>query len=47
MVNQHKHYTTFLGDAIGPSSCLAFHPLRSMLAAGTYDRLISIFAPNK
>jgi len=47
LLNHHKHYTNFLGEAIGPISCLAFHPFKPHLAAGSYERIISIYGPGR
>lgn len=39
-----KYHDGFLGQRIGPVSCLAFHPVRLMLAAGATDSIVSIYA---
>jgi hypothetical protein len=33
LLNQMKHHTNFLGEAIGPNSCMAFHPLKSVCSS--------------
>ncbi len=40
-----KYHDGFLGQRIGPVSCLAFHPHKMMLAAGATDNILSIYAP--
>ncbi len=45
LLSQHKHYTNFLGDSIGPISALAFHPLLPRLAAVSYENIVTIYAP--
>eukprot|EP00729_Bicosta_minor_P009410 gene9410-33457_t len=47
LVSQMKHHTNFLGEAIGPNSCLAFHPIKPHLAAGSYDKIVSVYGPEK
>jgi regulator-associated protein of mTOR len=47
MLTHHKHYTNYLGDAIGPIRSLAFHPIRPFLAAGSADKLVSIYTPGR
>uniref|UniRef100_A0A7N0VD95 Raptor N-terminal CASPase-like domain-containing protein n=1 Tax=Kalanchoe fedtschenkoi TaxID=63787 RepID=A0A7N0VD95_KALFE len=37
----------FMPQKTGPISCLAFHPYRMLLAAGTTDPFVSIFADDK
>ena len=39
-----KYHDGFLGQRIGPVSCLAFHPVKLMLAAGATDSIVSIYA---
>ena len=43
--NDIKYHDGFLGQRIGPISCLAFHPHKMMLAAGATDNIVSIYAP--
>lgn len=43
--NDIKYHDGFLGQRIGPLSCLAFHPLKLMLAAGATDNIVSLYAP--
>ena len=38
-----RYHDGFLGQRIGPISCLAFHPVRMLLAAGATDHIISIY----
>ena len=47
MLHSYKHHTNFLGEAVAPTASLAFHPIRPMLAAATYDRVVTIYSPNK
>ena len=44
--NDIKYHDGFLGQRIGPVSCLAFHPHKMMLAAGATDNILSIYAPS-
>ncbi len=39
-----KYHDGFLGQRIGPVSCLSFHPYKTMLAAGATDSIVSIYA---
>jgi len=39
-----RYHDGFLGQRIGPVSCLSFHPLKAVLAAGGTDSIISIYA---
>eukprot|EP00045_Choanoeca_perplexa_P015462 m.195251 g.195251 ORF g.195251 m.195251 type:complete len:1312 (-) comp16999_c0_seq1:102-4037(-) len=45
LLHHHKHYTNFLGEAIGPIASLAFHPYQPVLAACSYERLLTVFSP--
>eukprot|EP00039_Didymoeca_costata_P008263 m.109666 g.109666 ORF g.109666 m.109666 type:complete len:1325 (+) comp14009_c0_seq1:230-4204(+) len=47
LLNHHKHYVNFLGEAMGPNSCLGFHPYLPHLAAGTNQKIMSIYAPGR
>lgn len=47
LLNHHKHYTNFLGEAIGPNSCLGFHPFMPHLATGSYENIVSVYAPGR
>ncbi|KAG2387137.1 hypothetical protein C9374_002172 [Naegleria lovaniensis] len=38
------YHDGFLGQRIGPISCLAFHPFRMCLAAGSTDSIISLYS---
>ncbi|XP_072037046.1 regulatory-associated protein of mTOR-like isoform X3 [Amphiura filiformis] len=42
-----KYYEGFIGQRIGPISCLAFHPLKMHLAAGSRDSFLSIYSTEK
>lgn len=39
-----RFQNSFLGQRIGPVSCLAFHPYSLLLGAGTTDSMVSIYA---
>jgi regulator-associated protein of mTOR len=39
-----KYHDGFLGQRIGSVSCLAFHPFKMMLAAGSTDSIVSIYS---
>jgi len=39
-----RYHEGFLGQRIGPVSCLAFHPYQVLLAAGATDSIVSIYA---
>eukprot|EP01034_Spumella_vulgaris_P024559 gene24559-30919_t len=39
-----KYHEGFLGQRIGPVSCLTFHPYRMMLAASFTDSIVSIYS---
>ena len=39
-----KYHDGFLGQRIGPVSCLAFHPVKMVLAAGAMDSIVSIYS---
>eukprot|EP00051_Salpingoeca_urceolata_P019295 m.280281 g.280281 ORF g.280281 m.280281 type:complete len:1393 (+) comp19398_c0_seq3:236-4414(+) len=47
LLNHHKHYNDFLGECVGPNSCLGFHPLRPHLVACSTEPLLSIYAPRR
>ncbi|CAL4161869.1 unnamed protein product, partial [Meganyctiphanes norvegica] len=42
-VNMIKYHEGFMGQRIAPVSCLAFHPRRVLLAAGTTDSYITVY----
>jgi regulator-associated protein of mTOR len=42
-----RYHEGFLGERIGPVSCLAFHPHRLFLAAGATDSVVAIYASDK
>ncbi|KAL2653954.1 hypothetical protein R1flu_022082 [Riccia fluitans] len=39
-----RYHNSFLGQRIGPVSCLHFHPYSVLLAAGATDSIVSIYA---
>lgn len=39
-----RYHNSFLGQRIGPVSCLQFHPYSVLLAAGASDAIVSIYA---
>lgn len=39
-----KYHDGFLGQRIGPVSCLAFHPTQLLLAAGATDSIVSVYS---
>lgn len=43
-INTIKYHEGFMGARIGAVSCLAFHPQRAGLAAGSVDASVSIYA---
>ncbi|XP_069683368.1 regulatory-associated protein of mTOR [Periplaneta americana] len=43
-LNTIKYHEGFMGPRIGPVSCLAFHPYRVCLAAGSMDSSISVYS---
>ena len=43
VLNWIRYHDGFLGQRIGPVSCLAFHPNKPLLAAGATDSIISIY----
>jgi len=45
-LNMIRYHVGFLGQRIGPVSCLAFHPHQVQLAAGATDSIISIYRGN-
>ncbi|XP_067126176.1 regulatory-associated protein of mTOR [Centruroides vittatus] len=46
-VNVIKYHDGFMGQRIGPISCLAFHPYKVNLAAGSTDSFISVYSIDK
>lgn len=46
-VSTIKYHDGFMGHRIGPISCLAFHPYKASLAAGSIDSLISVYSVNR
>ena len=43
-LNIIKYHDGFLGQRIGPVSCLEFHPNAPVLATGALDSIVSIFS---
>ena len=43
MLNTIKYHDGFLGQRIGPVCCMAMHPLKLLLSAGSADSIISIY----
>lgn len=39
-----RYHNSFLGQRIGPVSCLSFHPYNILLAAGATDAIVSIYS---
>jgi len=39
-----RYHEGFLGQRIGPVSCLQFHPHRPVLAAGATDSIVAIYS---
>jgi regulator-associated protein of mTOR len=39
-----RYHDGFLGQRIGPVSCLAFHPTQLTFAAGATDSIISVYS---
>ncbi|KAE9039039.1 hypothetical protein PR002_g5700 [Phytophthora rubi] len=39
-----RYHEGFLGERIGPVSCLAFHPRRLFLAAGATDSVVAVYS---
>jgi len=44
-INVIRYHDGFLGQRIGPISCIAFHPYKLVLAAGATDSIVSIYKP--
>ena len=42
-----RYHEGFLGERIGPVSCLAFHPHRLILAAGATDSVVAVYSSDK
>jgi len=42
-LNRIRYHEGFLGQRIGPVSCLAFHPFHSFLAVGAVDAYVALF----
>ncbi|KAG3217466.1 Regulatory-associated protein of [Phytophthora cactorum] len=42
-----RYHEGFLGERIGPVSCLAFHPHRLFLAAGATDSVVAVYSSDK
>jgi len=43
MVTVIRYHEGFLGQRIGPVSCLAFHPVKCLLAAGATDSIVALY----
>jgi regulator-associated protein of mTOR len=39
-----RYHNSFLGQRIGPVSCLSFHPYNILLAAGATDGIVSVYS---
>ena len=44
MINVIRYHEGFLGQRIGPVSCLAFHPVKFLMAAGATDSIVSLYS---
>ena len=42
-----KYHQGFMGQRIGPVSCLAFHPHRAVFAAGATDSIVSVYSSSR
>jgi len=42
-ISMIKYHDGFLGQRIGPVTCLAFHPHKVILAAGATDSIVSVY----
>lgn len=47
MLNHIRYHDGFMGQKIGPTKCLAFHPHKVWLAAGGTDGLIAIYSTER
>jgi len=47
MLNNIRYHDGFMGQRIGPTRCLAFHPYKVWLAAGGTDGLIAIYSTER
>ena len=45
-LNTIRYFDGFLGARIAPVTCLSFHPTKLILASGSTDAVISLFAPH-
>ena len=43
-LNMVRYHSSFLGQHIGPVSCLNFHPYSMLLAAGHTDSIVSVYS---
>ena len=43
-LNMIRYHSSFLGQHIGPVSCLNFHPYNMLLAAGHTDSIVSVYS---
>ena len=44
LISMIRYHEGFLGQRIGPVSCLQFHPHRPVLAAGATDSIVAIYS---
>jgi hypothetical protein len=44
LISMIRYHEGFLGQRIGPVSCLEFHPHRPVLAAGATDSIVAIYS---
>lgn len=42
-----KHHDWFIGQRIGPVSCLAFHPFKMCLASGSTESIVSVYTADR
>ncbi|XP_065898474.1 regulatory-associated protein of mTOR-like [Dysidea avara] len=47
LINSIRYHDGFMGQKIGPTRCLAFHPYKAWLAAGGSDGLIAVYSLDK
>eukprot|EP01100_Stratorugosa_tubuloviscum_P007836 TRINITY_DN3221_c3_g1_i1.p1 TRINITY_DN3221_c3_g1~~TRINITY_DN3221_c3_g1_i1.p1 ORF type:complete len:1304 (-),score=597.25 TRINITY_DN3221_c3_g1_i1:1059-4970(-) len=46
LLNTVRYHDGFLGQRVGPISCISFHPLKPILAAGATDSILSLYQLN-
>ncbi|EDQ87341.1 uncharacterized protein MONBRDRAFT_27441 [Monosiga brevicollis MX1] len=44
LLHHHKHYTNFLGEAIGPITALKFHPYEAKLGVSSLEKLLTVYS---